>query len=331
MSVDERRRWLRPVLLSGLLLGVAPLPASAQAPPIGSRVLHVVELGTGRVTIIVLHGGPGFGHQYLRPEWDTLGRRYRMVFYDQRRCGQSERRGPYHWEQHVADLHTLVLHYRAQGPVVLAGSSWGSWLALLYAWRHPHQAAALVLSGLPPWPISGRPDHDTPAAPSGPYDPRDSLPPNIREHWEALEAARRAYQDALEAWTRARQDSMEAGLLPQPTWDSLTSLRHAGNLDRRLAARLGEGCPSVRHGLYASFRHGPGLLDLKTITTPVLVVRGTRPNPMGDGAVGVVRVLPERMLVTLMGASHDPWYERPRQFFAHVERFLTQTIALPAS
>jgi pimeloyl-ACP methyl ester carboxylesterase len=67
------------------------------------------------------------------------------------------------------------------------------------------------------------------------------------------------------------------------------------------------------------------------ITTPVLIVRGTRPNPVGDGAGAVVRVLPERVLVTLMGAGHDPWYERPRQFFAHVERLLTRAIARSAS
>ncbi len=311
--------------------GCRPPPRIAQAPPIGHPVLHVVEVGTGRVTIIVLHGGPGIRHQYLRPEWDTLGRRYHLVFYDQRGCGRSERRGPYGWEQHVADLHSLVVHYRAQGPVALAGSSWGSWLALLYAWRHPGQATALVLSGLPPWPIGGRQDHAPPASSSRHYDTRTSQPRNVRERLEALEAAQQAYREALEAWITARRDSMEAGVLPQPSWDSLTSLRHASNLDPRLAARFGESCPGAREAAHTSFRRGPSLQDLKTIAIPVLIIRGTRPNSVGDGAVGVMRLLPERILVTLMGAGHDPWFERPRQFVAHVERFLTRTIVLPAS
>jgi pimeloyl-ACP methyl ester carboxylesterase len=122
---------------------------------------------------------------------------------------------------------------------------------------------------------------------------------------------------------------MEAGLLPQPIWDSVTSLRNAANLDRRLAAKLGEGCPSVRAGLHASFRRGPRLEDLKAITEPVLVVRGTRPNAVGDGADDLVRMLPQPALVTLMGAGHDPWYERSSQFFAHVETFLKRTVAVP--
>jgi pimeloyl-ACP methyl ester carboxylesterase len=267
----------------------------------------------------------------LRPEWDILGRRYRVVYYDQRGCGQSQRRGPYHWEQHVADLHTLLLRYKADGPVVLAGSSWGGWLALLYAWRHPRQAAALVLTGMPPWPIGTRRNHDALARPSGKYTGHDSLPQDIRARWEAVETARRAYVDAIRSWMRARQDSIEGGLLPEPTWDSVTSLRNVANLDRRLAARLGEGCPVVMGAIHASFRRGPRLEDLRTITEPVLVVRGTRPNAVGDGAGALVRVLSKRVLVTLMGAGHDPWYERPSQFFAHVESFLKRAVTLPAS
>ncbi len=314
-----QRPWVWTLPVAGLVLAGAPshLPSQESSP--GDPILHVVEVGTGRVTIIVLHGGPGFGHRYLRPEWDALGRGYRVVYYDQRGCGRSQRRGPYHWEQHVADLHTLVERYRVQGPVVLAGSSWGSWLALLYAWRHPQQASALVLSGLPPWPIREWPRPPEPPRPGG---TESSVPPEIRVRLEVLEAAQRAYEDAMRIWQEARRDSIEAGLLPQPTWDSLTSLRSVRNLDRRLAARLGEGCPAVSTGIHASFRRGPRLEDLAAVRTPVLLIRGTRPNAVGDGAEALVRVLPDRTLITLMGAGHDPWFERPRQFFAHVERFL---------
>ena len=326
MGVHGRQRWRRAFLFAGLGTGLTPLLISAQAPSVDANGLHVVEIGSGRVTIIVLHGGPGFGHQYLRPEWDVLGQRYRIVYYDQRGCGRSTRHGPYHWEQQVTDLDTLVLRYKAHGPVVLAGSSWGSWLALLYAWRHPHQAAALVVSGMPPWPFGGRQSLDPRPRP---FDPQagDSVPRNIRDRWNALETARQAYQEAMESWMRARQDSMEAGALPLPTWDSVTSIRNAANLDRRLAARLGEGCPAVRAGVYASFRHGPRLQDLRTITEPVLIVRGTRRTAAGDGSVALLQMLREGQLATLMGAGHDPLYERPTQFFAHVERFLRRSLS----
>lgn len=128
-----------------LTLAVA---ASAVAQDAAGPPLHVVEIGSGETTIVVLHGGPATRHNYLRPEWDRLADVGRVVYYDQRGCGMSMRVGPYTWDQHVRDLHDLLETLRPAGPVVLAGSSWGSVLALLYAHSHPEHIAGLVLSGL---------------------------------------------------------------------------------------------------------------------------------------------------------------------------------------
>jgi pimeloyl-ACP methyl ester carboxylesterase len=114
--------------------------------------LHVVRVGSGASAIVLLHGGPGIRHNYLRPEWDTLSDLARLIYHDQRGCGLSTRRGPHHWRQHVADLDALILRESPQSGVILAGSSWGSYLALLYAHEHPTRVKALILSDLPPWP-----------------------------------------------------------------------------------------------------------------------------------------------------------------------------------
>ncbi|HEY3935713.1 MAG TPA: alpha/beta hydrolase [Gemmatimonadales bacterium] len=114
--------------------------------------LYHYSIGDGPVTVIVIHGGPGLRHNYLRPEWDRLAAVARVVYYDQRGCGKSAALGPGTWEQDVADLDSLVVNYRRQGPVVLAGSSWGAWLALLHGELHPDETAALILSGVAPWP-----------------------------------------------------------------------------------------------------------------------------------------------------------------------------------
>jgi len=34
--------------------------------------LHVVEVGAGRRPLVMLHGGPGASHDYLRPQLDAL-------------------------------------------------------------------------------------------------------------------------------------------------------------------------------------------------------------------------------------------------------------------
>ena len=59
------------------------------------------------------------------------------------------------------------------------------------------------------------------------------------------------------------------------------------------------------------------------------MVRGTRPNVVGDGADSLLRVLPHATLITLHGAGHDPWFDWPKSFFAHVGRFLRMTLDYP--
>jgi pimeloyl-ACP methyl ester carboxylesterase len=117
----------------------------------GSPRLGTVAVGQGGPTLIVLHGGPGLPHPYLRPLWDQLQTEGRVVFYDQRGCGLSEPAARYRWQDHVGDLDRVINHFSPGEPVILAGSSWGSTLALLYALEHPERVHALILSGTPTW------------------------------------------------------------------------------------------------------------------------------------------------------------------------------------
>ena len=51
--------------------------------------LHVEQIGAGH-PCLVMHGGLGLDHTYLRP-LNELGDRLRLVHYDQRCNGRSER------------------------------------------------------------------------------------------------------------------------------------------------------------------------------------------------------------------------------------------------
>jgi proline iminopeptidase len=68
-----------------------PIPlASAQDGFIqGVPKLAYWQVGTKSETIIVLHGGPAVQHAYLRPEFDELQEMAKVIYYDQRGCGQS--------------------------------------------------------------------------------------------------------------------------------------------------------------------------------------------------------------------------------------------------
>jgi proline iminopeptidase len=103
--------------------------------------LWVAEEGRGS-PLIVCHGGPGL--------WDMFGSfaglldgQVRVIGWDQRGCGRSERRGPYSLDRSVADLDAVRTRCGVDRVAVL-GHSWGATLALRYALDHPDRVSTLV-------------------------------------------------------------------------------------------------------------------------------------------------------------------------------------------
>jgi proline iminopeptidase len=278
-------RWI-------IAIPVACALGCARRPP--APVLGVERYGNGPTTVIVLHGGPGFSHSYLLPEWKrVIDSTRRVVFYDQRGCGKSTRRGPYTWQQHVEDLDRLIRESQPAtgGPVILAGTSWGSWLALLYTKRHPERITALVLSGVPVWP-------DTAALARGyaRYSPS----------------------------TRATIDSINAGL-PASTFVADSSMTAKGIVSGSIgqfASRLGPYCVDAHLAIWASLRTVPPLDSLRSIGVPVLIVHGTDTSRVPDGAPALAAVLPHAVMHDIHGAGHDPWYEQPDSTFSAVNAFI---------
>jgi proline iminopeptidase len=113
----------------------------------GGRV-WVDVVGTGRGTpLLLLHGGPGAGHDYLEP-LAALGDDRQVIFYDQLGCGHSDKpdnKALWTVERFVAELATVR---RALGlrKIHLYGHSWGTWLAIEYLLGRPHGVVSGVLA-----------------------------------------------------------------------------------------------------------------------------------------------------------------------------------------
>ncbi|WP_257448552.1 alpha/beta fold hydrolase [Archangium lipolyticum] len=115
---------------------------------------HIEELGPeGAPVLIFLHGGPGDDYQYLLPLADrhdgvSLADEHRLVFWDQRSAGLSERFSApeaLSLENHLRDLEQLVERVAGERQVVLVGHSWGGQYAALYMSAHPERVAGVVL------------------------------------------------------------------------------------------------------------------------------------------------------------------------------------------
>jgi proline iminopeptidase len=97
--------------------------------------------------IVGLHGGPGQDHHYLEG-MQELADEYRVVLYDQRGSGLSERvpDEALTMEAFIADLDAFVEHFSLDGTAILIGHSWGAMLAAGYTDVHPEKVSALVLA-----------------------------------------------------------------------------------------------------------------------------------------------------------------------------------------
>lgn len=96
--------------------------------------------------MVVLHGGPGAHHDYLRPQYDRLATGRELFYYDQRGGGQSPvpRETPLGWREHVADLEDIRVSLGIDR-LTLCGYSWGGLLGLLYVLEHPDRVEHLAL------------------------------------------------------------------------------------------------------------------------------------------------------------------------------------------
>ena len=106
------------------------------------------RVGSGeRTPLLILHGGPGAGHDYLET-LDALADERPVIFYDQLGCGRSDKPDdPSRWHigRFVREV-DLVRQALGLSRVHLLGQSWGGWLAIEYMLGQPAGIDSLILA-----------------------------------------------------------------------------------------------------------------------------------------------------------------------------------------
>jgi len=110
--------------------------------------LVLEERGSGE-PILLMHGGLGLDHSSLTPWHDALAHRARLIYYDHRWNGRSDRIGPADFETWQSDAAGLLDHLGIARATIF-GHSYGAWIALAFAARYPERVDRLILCGASP-------------------------------------------------------------------------------------------------------------------------------------------------------------------------------------
>jgi len=113
---------------------------------LSSVTLNYELAGDGGEWLVLLHeiGGTLDSWRAVIP---TLAQRFRVLAYDQRGCGQSDRiSGAFSLDTQIDDLHALLSALGAPMPCHVAGVALGAAFAVRYAARHRQNVRSLVLA-----------------------------------------------------------------------------------------------------------------------------------------------------------------------------------------
>jgi pimeloyl-ACP methyl ester carboxylesterase len=252
--------------------------------------------GSPPYTVAVVHGGPGAAGD-MAPVAKKLGA-HRGVLEPLQTASPLDGQ--------VEELAAL-LQQHAQPPVVLIGYSWGAWLSLIAAARHPALVAKLVLVG------------------SGPFDERyaaEIMPERLRRLSEEergeveqliarIEDADGGDNDAFARFGEllSKADSFD----PLPIVDTPVDVKQ--EIYQRVWPEASE------------LRRSGRLLELAaTVTCPVVAIHGDYdPHPAEGVRVPLARVVADFRFVLLPDCGHTPWHERRArdEFFRVLEQELS--------
>ncbi len=113
---------------------------------INGALIYFKIVGNGEPVLIV-HGGPGLGHDYLFQPFSQLSDNFKLIFYDQRGSGLSDEIEPedsVNMNTLVEDLEQTRKEFKIE-KLNLAGQSWGALVCIEYTDKYPENVSKLLL------------------------------------------------------------------------------------------------------------------------------------------------------------------------------------------
>ena len=278
---------------------------------IGDTRLYVDERGADDAfPLLVFHGGPGLDHHEFGDYLDPLADdgRYRLVLVDERGQGQSDRSGPpetWTLEQMAEDVSLLADALGIRERYATFGHSYGAFVTLLHAVRHPGEPRGSILCG---GVANVKWLHGVEAALAS-YEPVE-LREQVAQSW-AREESVQTEEDAERLWVEQMPFHFK-----EPRGDIIE--------DYARRSSGGRYAPDVLRLFATSDYGGIDVLDrLPQVSHPMLVLSG-RYDRVCPAAAGeeMAAALPDAELVVFEESAHMMFAEEPERFLSVVRRFL---------
>lgn len=269
----------------------------------GARLKLQISGSDNAPAIIVHHGAPGLGSR-SEPvrSFGPFADEYRIVTFDARGSGESEDVPPYTHAQWVADIDAIREHLGLE-TIVMAGGSYGGFLAMEYTLAHPERVQALVL--------------------------RDTAANTDYDHL-AVDRARSTDRVTIDEWTISRigtgrfADNTEferywRGILPlyDHSYDPAATERKAQATSYHFATH------NAAFGVNMPAYDLTGRLGEIHCPTLVVVGRHDWRTPV-QASEAIVAGIPGAELVVFEQSGHSPQLEEPEKFQAVVRGFLAR-------
>jgi proline-specific peptidase len=275
----------------------------------GGRVWYR-RLGSGGATpLLMLHGGPGAGSDYIAPLGEALAGDRPVVFWDQLGCGRSDAPDDtslWTLDRFVAEV-DAVRDALGLERIHLFGQSWGGWLAIEYMTRGTTGVERLVLA---------------------------STSASTREF---TDAARRLIEALPEPHRTALVEGGERGAYDTPEYEAAMTefyRRHLCRMDPWPAALQASIANLDGNGVYA-YMNGPtefdviGTLrtwdrtaDLGRIDVPTLITVGRHDEIPPSCAETLRAGIPDAQVVVLEHSAHISHLEEPETYLRAMRGFL---------
>ena len=300
----------------------APVPDGLNPPGIrtgGVKMVPVVggkykvwtkKIGDGAVKVLLLHGGPGFSHDYLEAMESFLPQAgIEMYYYDQLGCGNSDHpEDPSLWTlpRYMAELEE-VRKGLGLDKFVLYGHSWGGLLAIEYALRHQRHLRGLVISNMTAGIQSVLRHLET---------IKRRLPTTVRAQLEELES-RGAYD------TPAYEEIMMTYLYPQvicriQPWPEAV-VRAFGRVNKKIYNQMQGASEFVINGNLKGWERWDRLPEIKV---PTLALGAVHDEMDPADIRKMASLLPQGQAEICATGSHLSMWDAQADYFSYLMTFL---------